>query len=650
MSQIIISQLNEFFNLFKKQFFILTIKTFKYNLFDKLLKNFMKKIILLLLGLILAGSHLYSQDTKHLKIEVLKNKESYTSTDTIKLGIKVSVKEKYHINSFKPTDPSFIATTVTLKSEDFKSLTAHYPPDKKFRLEGGDTELDVYEGEIIIGFNIIPKSDIKDGDFSVPIDFYYQACDNKVCDMPITVELKTDIKIDSKSPEAKFTNSELFSKIQYGERIFDYSKSGDTEKDYNRTTNSDTTKVSTSESEVSNFMSEKGLLLGLLIIFLGGLALNLTPCVYPLIPITISYFGAQVSGSKIQSIFMGVFYALGMSVTYSALGLIAALTGSIFGQALQNPIIIIIIALVFIALALSMFGLYEIRIPQKLALAGNKNRTGFFGSFIMGLLVGFIAAPCIGPFVLSLLVHVGQVGKPLYGLLLFAVLSFGLGLPYIILAAFSSSLNKLPRSGEWMIGVKVIFGLILIGMALYTILPLAPENIATLVMGVYLILAGAYLILIDKKGANSKVYTKIKYIIAIAGIIWGAFMLKPQESTYEVAWQNVTSLEMIEKSIKDNNKPVMIDFYADWCAQCKELDKYTYTDKEVSELSKSFNNIKIDLTKAIPEIETKFEIRGLPVVVFMNSKGEEYRELRVTGFLKPEEFITKMKTTLEKEK
>lgn len=610
----------------------------------------MKKIIFFLIGFILAGSFLYSQDTKHLKIEVLKNKTFYTVNDTIKLGIKVTIKDKYHINSYQPSDPSFIATAITLKSEDFKPLSAHFPPDKKFRLEGGDTELDVYEGEIIIGFDIILNTDLKDGSYTIPIDFYYQACDNKVCDMPQTIELKTDLKIDSKSAETKLINSEIFSQIEYGKRFFDYSKSQEIQTEEKQKSTSDTTKLSTPDSDVSDFMTEKGLVLGLFIIFLGGLALNLTPCVYPLIPITISYFGAQVSGSKIQSIFMGIFYALGMSVTYSALGLIAALTGSIFGQALQNPIIIIVISLVFIALALSMFGLYEIRIPQKLALAGNKNRSGFFGSFIMGLLVGFIAAPCIGPFVLSLLVHVGQVGKPLYGLLLFAVLSFGLGLPYIILAAFSSSLSKLPRSGEWMIGIKVIFGFILIGMALYTILPLASDNIATIVMGVYLILAGSYLILIDKKGSNSKIYTKIKYIIAIAGIIWGAFTLKPVETSYNVNWQNINSLSMIEQSIKENKKPVMIDFYADWCAQCKELDKYTYTDKEVSELSKSFNNIKIDLTKAIPEIESKFEIRGLPVVVFMNSNGEELKELRVTGFIKPEEYIKKMKTTLDKEK
>ncbi|MBN1632781.1 MAG: thioredoxin family protein [Ignavibacteria bacterium] len=609
----------------------------------------MKKIIIFILVFILVNSFVYSQDTKHLKIEVLKNKDSYSSEDTIKLGLKITLKEIYHINSYKPSDPSFIPTTITIKSENFKPLSAHFPPDKKFRLEGGDTELDVYEGTFIIGIDLISDSELTDGNYTLPIEFYYQACDNKVCDMPETVELNTDILINSKSTDAKFINNEIFSKIEYGKRIFSFSESQEENRNLNELS-TDTTKISKSESEVSDFISERGLFIGLLFIFLGGLALNLTPCIYPLIPITISYFGAQVSGNKIQSILMGVFYAIGMAVTYSALGLIAALTGSLFGQALQNPILIVIIALVFIALALSMFGLYEIRIPQKLALAGNKNRSGFVGSFIMGLLVGFIAAPCIGPFVLSLLVHVGQVGKPMYGLMLFGVLSFGLGFPYIILAAFSSSLSKLPRSGEWMIGVKVIFGFILIGMALYTVLPLISDKYSNLIAGIYMILAGAYLILIDKKGANSVVYTKIKYVVAIAGIVWGAFMLKPAESAYDVDWQMMSSLPAIEKNIADNNKPVMIDFYADWCAQCKELDKYTYTDKEVAELSQLFNNMKVDLTKSIPEIESKFNIRGLPVVVFMNSKGEEFNELRVTGFLKPEEFIPLMKNVLENEK
>ena len=370
--------------------------------------------------------------------------------------------------------------------------------------------------------------------------------------------------------------------------------------------------------------------------------IELTPCVYPLIPITVSFFGAQGSGSKSQSILMGIFYALGMSVTYSALGVFAALTGSLLGNALQNPIVIIVIALIMLALGTSMFGLFEIRVPQSLALIGNKNRSGYFGSLLMGLTVGFIAAPCIGPFVLSLLVYVGKLGNPLTGFLLFFILSMGLGLPYIFLSASSSSISKLPRSGEWMEGVKIIFGLILFGMALNTLEPLIPKNVFKTAFPLYIILSGAYLILIDGKGNSAKVYSKIKSFIAVAAIVLGTWMLKPAETNESVNWKMLTSVESIENSISAENKPVMIDFYADWCAQCKELDEYTYTNPEIIELSKSINTIKVDLTKENEGITNKYNIKGLPVVVFLNPSGTEYKELRVTGFLKPEEFKKKL--------
>jgi thiol:disulfide interchange protein DsbD len=347
---------------------------------------------------------------------------------------------------------------------------------------------------------------------------------------------------------------------------------------------------------------------------------------------------------------MGVFYALGMAITYSALGLFAALTGSLLGTALQNPIVIIGVALVLIALATSMFGLWEIRVPQKLALAGNKNRSGYFGSMLMGFLVGFIAAPCIGPFVLSLLVYVGKIGSPFMGFLLFFVLSLGLGLPYVFLATFSSSISKLPRSGEWMEGVKIIFGLILVGMGLNTLAPLFNKDLFNIVFPLYIILSGIYLLLIDKKGKTSNVFSKIKIVIAIVAIIYGTWGLKPEKQTQKVEWKMLSSVSDIENSIKSAKTPVMIDFYADWCAQCKELDEYTYTDKGIVDLSKSLNNIKIDLTKENSAITDKFGIKGLPVVLFMNPGGDEIKELRVTGFLKPEDFSKRITKLLETNK
>jgi thiol:disulfide interchange protein DsbD len=348
-----------------------------------------------------------------------------------------------------------------------------------------------------------------------------------------------------------------------------------------------------------------------------------------------------------------MFYVLGMSVTYSVLGLVAALTGGVFGSLLQSPIVVGILVLIFIALALSMFGLYEIKIPQSIANFSGKNRQGYFGTFLMGLTVGFIAAPCIGPLVLSLLVYVGQMGSPFLGFIMFFVLSLGLGVPYVFLAIFSSSITKLPRSGEWMEGVKIIFGLMMIGLALYTAQPLMSSNIYEIIFPLFLVLAGAYLILIDRKAITAPTYTRIKYLIAIAAIVWGAMNLHFGEQqvvgTGKYEWQMLQTQAQIDLSVgKSTDKPTIIDFYADWCAQCKELDKYTYIDPKVIELSKKFNNIKVDLTKGDKDIEGKFKIQGLPVVSFIDKNGKEMEDLRITGFLKPDEFVKVMEKALSR--
>lgn len=590
--------------------------------------------------LIFSSRNLFPQNTEYVKLDAFSNRDKYTYTDTIKIALRISIGEKYHINSYKVEDPTLIKTSVTGNSDKFKLLNTYFPKDKKLKFEFSENEINVYEKDITVGITFLPVSEIENGSYELPLKFNYQACDDKVCYPPKTLNENLTIVIDKNVKSASEINTGIFKNINFTSPTTDIEKTEIPNSALKE--NIRTESPENDEDQIGNLIQEKGWAAALIFIFLGGLALNLTPCVYPLIPITVSYFGAQGSGSKSQSILMGIFYSLGMSVTYSALGVFAALTGSLLGTALQNPIVIIVIALVMFALGTSMFGLFDIKVPQSLAMIGNKNRSGYFGSLLMGLTVGFIAAPCIGPFVLSLLVFVGKLGNPLTGFLLFFILSMGLGLPYIFLSASSSSISKLPRSGEWMEGVKIIFGLILFGMALNTLSPLIPKDIFNILLPVYVILSGAYLILIDKKGMSSVVYTKIKNLIAVIAIVLGTLMLKPAENNESVNWKMLASVESIDNSIKSENKPVMIDFYADWCAQCKELDEYTYTNSEIIELSKSLNTIKVDLTKENVSITDKYGIKGLPVVIFLDQSGKEYKDLRVTGFLKPEEFKKKI--------
>jgi thiol:disulfide interchange protein DsbD len=594
---------------------------------------------------------------QYVTVSASSSKKDFYPSENIRINVKADIQGGYHINANKVSDEDLIPTTMEVNAGEFKTGKISWPSSQKYKFSFSETELDVYEGSINIGVNLKAPKDLKPGTYEVTGNLNYQACNDRSCFAPkdapfaVTITIKEDTaKVDTSKTEQ--TPADTTQKA-------DTTLSGET-KDTTSETSSltenarDTTQKVTTENknQIAAYIEENGMFVALLIIFVIGIGLNLTPCVYPLIPITISYFGAQVSNSKGGKVLMALFYVIGMSVTYSVLGLVAALTGGVFGSLLQSPVVIGILVLIFIALALSMFGVYEIKIPQSLANFSGKNRQGYFGTFLMGLTVGFIAAPCIGPLVLSLLVYVGQVGSPLLGFIMFFVLSMGLGLPYIFLAIFSSSITKLPRSGEWMEGVKIIFGLMMLGLALYTAQPLMSVEFYEMIFPLYLVLGGIYLILIDRKAISAPTYTRIKYVIAIAAIIWGSMNLQFGEEQVSASgkyeWQMIQTQPGIDSSITaSKDKPTIIDFYADWCAQCKELDKYTYVDPRIIELSKKFNNIKVDLTKGDKEIESKFKIQGLPVVSFIDKNGKERDDLRVTGFLNADEFIKVMEKALD---
>jgi len=400
------------------------------------------------------------------------------------------------------------------------------------------------------------------------------------------------------------------------------------------------------QSDPKPSLSGWTLLWTLLGIFAAGLALNLTPCVYPLIPITVSYFGGRTTQKKSGLIGHGICYIGGLALTNSLLGVVAALTGGLIGALLQSPLVLIAIAVVLTAFALSLFGFWELRLPFWLNQAATKSYTGFFGSFFMGITLGVVAAPCIGPFVLGLLTWVATLGDPLMGFFIFFTLSLGLGTPLFVLAMFSGQLAKLPRSGEWMNWVRRLMGWILIGMATYFVRPILPLMLQQYILAAVAIAAGVHLGWIDKTTATFRSFPLIKITVGMACLVAGTVLIGNQvfqgPSVHWHSYSNQLLSESAEKS-----KPVIIDFYADWCAPCRELDQVTFHHPDIVKLSKNdFIMVKIDLTKQdgqiYDQVLSQYNVKGVPTVVFLDASGKERKDLRLVDFVPPDEFLNRM--------
>ena len=389
-----------------------------------------------------------------------------------------------------------------------------------------------------------------------------------------------------------------------------------------------------------------GMIWTLLGIFAGGIALNLTPCIYPLIPITVSYFGGQRVGSQRKLVLHGTFYIGGLALTNSVLGVIAALTGGMLGSLLQHPMVLALVAAVLIFFATSLFGLWEIRLPYALSQMASRTYAGYFGSLFMGLTLGVLASACIGPFILGLLTWVATIGSIWIGFLIFLTLSLGLGLPLFFLALFSGQLAKLPRSGEWMLWVKKLLGWILVGMAAYFIQPLLPETAKIFVLAAVALAAASHLGWQERTRAGFRGFEWLRTGAAVMGLVIAAALISSWVLRGPgVTWYPYTD-QLLAKAQK-LKKPVIIDFYADWCAPCRELDEVTFHNPEIVKLAENdFMIIKVDLTrKGNPIHENllrQYEVRGVPTVVFLDPWGKEQRELRLVDFVPADQFLVRM--------
>ncbi len=400
------------------------------------------------------------------------------------------------------------------------------------------------------------------------------------------------------------------------------------------------------QSDTSKPIQGWAIIWTLLGIFAGGIALNLTPCVYPLIPITVSYFGGKTGQNLGKLLIHGVCYIGGLSVTNSLLGVTAALTGSLMGAMLQSPVVLGAVAAILVFFATSLLGFWELRLPYWLTQATSKSYSGYFGSLFMGITLGVVAAPCIGPFVLGLLTWVAGMGNPWLGFLIFFTLSIGLGLPLFFLAMFSGKLDMLPRSGEWMVWISKLMGWVLVGMAAYFIRPLLPQTAGILVLSAVALAAGLHLCWIDRTRAAFRAFDWMKTGTGIIGLVVATYMIGSLIMQGPGIQWHAYSDQLLSEAV-EKQKPVIIDFSATWCAPCRELDEVTFHDREVvKQAGQDFIMIKLDLTrKGNPDSERllqKYDVKGVPTVVFLDRQGKERRDLRLVDFLPPAQFLVRM--------
>lgn len=419
-------------------------------------------------------------------------------------------------------------------------------------------------------------------------------------------------------------------------------------------------------------------------LLLFGLALNLTPCVYPMIAITVSLFGGQKSAPLPAKFLLASLYVLGIVITFSGLGVFAALSGNLFGSVLQSQAAQLLIVAVFVAMALGSFGLFDIRLPSGLMgkAMNASNAGGYAGALLAGLFSGVLASPCIGPVVLGLLLAVAEKGSVGFGLFAFATLALGMGIPYLLLGTSSSLLHRMPKSGEWMVEVKRILGVVLLALANYYARGFVGDRVHDFILGLLLLYGALYVNPFHPLPQVGAPLAAALRLLALLALLFGlhyatrslfgasvfdsrsagrAAVLGPPgtagtsgitgpsgvtggggtRARERLEWAPFSEAALAEA--KAEGRPVLIDFLSKvWCAACREMEEKTFSDAGVQAALYSHRLLAVDVDKH-PEakaLQKRYGVYGIPTLVLVGPDGGETG--RMVGFVPPEEFLRKL--------
>ncbi|NOZ24178.1 MAG: thioredoxin fold domain-containing protein [Planctomycetes bacterium] len=582
------------------------------------------RLFLLLLCIALpAQTPAAAQDKEWIKTSCSLDREQVRPGETVNAQVTVEIKEGYHLTKNQ--------TKVSVDApKGVQSGKIIEPATKRRNLPALGGEVESYEGK---GTFIVPlhiAGTASPGEKEIKVKLVYQGCSRTACFLPAEKEFTLHLTVQAGTvPQTRPVPSAEPSKP-------------DVKKDRSLT------------ARFSKALGAGSYGAAAMLAFLAGILLSLTPCVYPMIPITIGIIGTGAGGSRSRGFVLSLVYVLGIATMFSTLGVIAGATGSIFGQAAGNPKFVAPLTALFVVLGFAMMGAFELQLPPALVgKFGGKKGAGIVGVFLMGFLGGVVVSPCGAPVIFAALAYVSQTGNVFLGFIVFFAMALGLGILFIIIGTFSGVLASLPRSGGWMEVIKKAMGVALIAGALWYGRILIRPNAFPSVIVVAAIMSGIYLSEILKQGLKApKGLLALSVITILLGILAGLWIGTPKptptaktEDASPIPWMN-SVMEAESRSITEQ-KPILIDVWADWCVKCEELAQTTFRDPRVVEEIKRFIPVKLDFsdTKS-PQVEKwkqEYGIQQLPTVLFMDRNGELQKDLTVHDYISPEEMLKRMR-------
>lgn len=424
--------------------------------------------------------------------------------------------------------------------------------------------------------------------------------------------------------------------------------------------------LSEQESIAERFMSDNVSLV-LLSFFGFGLLLSLTPCVFPMVPILSSIIVSQpsVSMNAKKGFWLSLVYVLAMSLAYTIAGILAALFGANLQASMQNPWVLGVFSGIFVLLALSMFGFYEIKMPSFIQNRVNKKTgeaqaQGVFGIAIMGFLSALIVGPCVAAPLAGALIYISQSGDALLGGAALFVMSLGMGVPLLLIGTTAG--RYMPRPGMWMQNITSFFGVMLLGVAIWMLSRIIPSFVSMSLWAILIISSSIYFGALESFHEHTKGWQKILKSLLFMALVYGIALLvgflsgatnplAPFEkftlkenvnvSASSTIFSKIKNIDELNLALKNAQKPVMLDFYADWCVNCVEFEQFTFSDARVKAKLEKLTLLKADVTKNSDEdkvLQKTFNIYGPPAILFFK-EGKEITELRLVGFKNADEFL-----------